>query len=962
MPTILLHLILWLLTARNLDACLGSERQALLNFKAGLNDPSDRLSSWKGKDCCRWKGVECNNGTSGVLKLKLRNPCDYYMDPNYYTCSLSGELRPSLVSLSELAYLDLSINDFGGIRIPTFIGSLKKLKYLNLSLAGFAGEVPPNLGNLSRLRYLDLSNTFSLVSGNLWWLTRLPFLKYLDFSTVNLTAASDWLDVVNMMSPSLSVLHLSSCSLSSIPTSFSIVNFTSLTTLNLLDNSFNSTLPNWLWKLNSLTYLDLGASMFHGPLPYALGNLTSLNVLRLGQNNLEGNIPGSIRNLCRLTCLDLSQNNFTGNITDPLPHCIWNDIKELSLGDNKFYGNLSNWLKHMTSLTFLDLGKNQLDGPIPTGLGKLSELTYLDLSYNSFAGVITEVHFHNLTKLSLLILSLNPLTVLLNQSWIPPFQLQIIGFRDCRLGPRFPPWLRWQTHIMTLDLSNTSIADRVPDWFWNITSSRLSVLDMSNNQLSGVLPSNMEFMAQLSVFELSSNQLEGSIPSLPNSLTTLDVSKNSFSGPLPSNFMTPNLYALLISQNQINGSIPPSVCQLQSLSLLDMSNNYLTGELPNCWMEYSQLSLIDLSDNNLSGEIPGSVANLSRLVSLNLDNNSFGGELPSSMQQCTRLTFLDLGQNKFSGIIPTWIGESLLNLVVLQLRSNMFFSDIPPQLAWLHGLQVLDLAGNNLSGSIPQSFGNFSAMASRSPTKLPNFQYWTFGLYGDYYYNERLHVMMKGQDEEYTKILSFLKIIDLSDNYLTGQIPQEIGQLVALKNLNLSRNLLSGKIPEMVSRIPELESLDLSFNELSGSIPRGISTVTFLSHLNLSYNNLSGRIPLGNQLQTLNDPSIYIGNANLCGPPLTNSCSSSEPVPREDLRHEDNAERKWLYLSMSLGFITGLWGLFIALLLNSSWRRSYFLVLDNLFNQLYVASAIFMARLSRKHADSRRNHRYRGGM
>lgn len=114
--------------------------------------------------------MECNNGTNGVSKLKLRNPCDYYMDRNYYKCSLSGELRPSLVSLSELKYLDLSMNDFGGIQIPSFIGSLKKLKYLNLSSAGFAGEVPPNLGNLSRLRYLDLSGTFSLCSGNLWWL------------------------------------------------------------------------------------------------------------------------------------------------------------------------------------------------------------------------------------------------------------------------------------------------------------------------------------------------------------------------------------------------------------------------------------------------------------------------------------------------------------------------------------------------------------------------------------------------------------------------------------------------------------------------------------------------------------------------------------------------------------------------------------------------------------------------
>lgn len=99
-------------------------------------------------------------------------------------------------------------------------------------------------------------------------------------------------------------------------------------------------------------------------------------------------------------------------------------------------------------------------------------------------------------------------------------------------------------------------------------------------------------------------------------------------------------------------------------------------------------------------------------------------------------------------------------------------------------------------------------------------------------------------------------------------------------NLNLSMNRLIGSIPEKIGNLHMLESLDLSMNELSGPILESLSFLTFLSHLNLSFNNLSGKIPNGNQLQTLNDSSIYEGNSLLCGPPLWTKCSEDETKPR----------------------------------------------------------------------------------
>ncbi|XP_020081687.1 leucine-rich repeat receptor-like protein CLAVATA2, partial [Ananas comosus] len=106
--------------------CVETERNALLAVKAGLTDPSNRLSSWEGQDCYKWRGVVCSNTTGHVLKLNLRNS---YNDVNKRPSSaLSGKINPSLLLLNHLKCLDLSLNNFNGIRIPAYFGSLKNLR------------------------------------------------------------------------------------------------------------------------------------------------------------------------------------------------------------------------------------------------------------------------------------------------------------------------------------------------------------------------------------------------------------------------------------------------------------------------------------------------------------------------------------------------------------------------------------------------------------------------------------------------------------------------------------------------------------------------------------------------------------------------------------------------------------------------------------------------------------------
>ncbi|KAH7855726.1 hypothetical protein Vadar_028176 [Vaccinium darrowii] len=135
-----------------------SEKQALLSFKKGLEDPSTRLSYWDVEaDCCMWARAK---------------------NQPYVKHTLGGEVNPSFLNLKHLSYLDLSRNDFGGIPIPSFLGSLTNLRYLNLSEARFGGTVPSQLGNLSSLRSLGLEGysrygDVRLDVENLDWLSRL---------------------------------------------------------------------------------------------------------------------------------------------------------------------------------------------------------------------------------------------------------------------------------------------------------------------------------------------------------------------------------------------------------------------------------------------------------------------------------------------------------------------------------------------------------------------------------------------------------------------------------------------------------------------------------------------------------------------------------------------------------------------------------------------------------------------
>jgi Leucine-rich repeat (LRR) protein len=292
-----------------------------------------------------------------------------------------------------------------------------------------------------------------------------------------------------------------------------------------------------------------------------------------------------------------------------------------------------------------------MTGTIPESIGQLTILYSLNLLENYWEGIMTNVHFHNLTNLVSFSVSSknNTLVLKVTNDWVPPFKnLYYVEIRDCQIGSIFPDWLKYQIHLRKIFLKNAGIFGEIPHWLYNI-SSQLENIDLSNNEISGCLPKEMNFTSSnYPRVDFSHNHLKGSVQ-IWSGLSALYLRNNSLSGTLPTNIgeEISHLEDLDISHNFLNGSIPLSLNKIQNLSYLDLSNNFLTGEIPESWMGMKRLSIIDLSNNRLVGGIPTTICSLPFLYILEMSNNNISADLSFAFQKCVWLQTLTKIQQVF---------------------------------------------------------------------------------------------------------------------------------------------------------------------------------------------------------------------------------------------------------------------------------------------------------------------------
>ncbi|KAF2592289.1 hypothetical protein F2Q70_00044602 [Brassica cretica] len=420
--------------------------------------------------------------------------------------------------------------------------------------------------------------------------------------------------------------------------------------------------------LKELKALDISDNGFSDPVEVQ-GNLTGLRVLDLSSNQLSGEVPPALSNLESLEYLSLAS----------LANNTKLKVVTLSSKSNSLQVDMVTSWKPKFQLSVISLRSCNLK-EVPGFLLYQKELRQVDLSNKIISGMFPSWLLENNTKLEVLLLKNNSfssfglpkaahkmlfLDVSVNEfnqlfpeniGWILP-NLRHMNLSENNFQGNLPSSLGNMESMHFLDVSHNSFNGKLPRsfemgcysmQFLKLSHNKLSgefsgnigeglkrlislttVLDMSKNYLTGVIPSWIEELWSLYMLSLSNNMLDGEIPiSLFNMsfLGPLDLSANKLSGAIP-----PRLNSMLnLEDNNLTGTIPDTL--LENVSVLDLRNNKFSGNIPE-FINTQNISILLLKGNNLTGAIPLNICDFSRIKLLDLSNNRLNGSIPSCLSK-----------------------------------------------------------------------------------------------------------------------------------------------------------------------------------------------------------------------------------------------------------------------------------------------------------------------------------------
>ncbi|KAG5253467.1 receptor protein [Salix suchowensis] len=572
--------------------------------------------------------------------------------------------------------------------------------------------------------------------------------------------------------------------------------------------------------------LDLSSSFLYGSIDSnsTLFHLVHLRRLNLAYNDFNNSeIPSDIRNLPRLFDLNLSMSVFSGQIPAEILELSklvsidlrWNSLKLQKPG-------LQHLVEALTNLEVLHLSGVDISAKVPQIMANLSSLSSLFLSHCGLQGEF-------------------PLGI---------FQLPNLRFLSIRSNPYLMGYL--------------------PEFQ---SGSQLENLLLEGTNFSGQLPESIGNLKSLKEFHAAECYFSGAIPSSLGNLTklnSLDLSNNSFSGKIPSTFVNLlQLTYLSLSSNNFSSGTLHWLCNLTKLNFIDLSLTNSYGGIPSCLGNLTQLAVLQLDQNKLAGQIPSWIGNHTLLISLGLGSNILHGPIPESIFRLPNLEELDLQENLFRGTVNVGLlkSKSLVSFQInynnLSVISNSNDSVALPKFqilglggcnlsgefpSFLHGqnhLESVDLGENNIEGHIPKWFMNLSSETL-----------WHLDLCGNFLtgfeqsvdilpWNNLRYLGLSGNKLEGALPIPPRSTIiyQVSNNRLTGEIPQAICNLTSLVILQLSNNSFSGDIPDAFSSDCTLREIDFSQNQLEGKIPRSLANCTKLVFLNIEKNKITDVFP-----------------------------------------------------------------------------------------------------------------------
>ncbi|XP_021892498.1 receptor protein kinase TMK1-like [Carica papaya] len=354
-----------------------------------------------------------------------------------------------------------------------------------------------------------------------------------------------------------------------------------------------------------------------GPLPQNLNKLSMLANLGLQRNSFSGQLP-SFSGLSNLQFAYLDYNSF-----DSIPADFFDgltSLQVLALDDNNFNAS-TGWsfpksLQDSAQLTNLSCMSCNLVGPLPDFLGNLSSLTNLRLSRNSLSGEIPA----SFTGMGLQTLWLNDqsggglsgsIDVVTTME-----SLEVLWLHGNKFTGKIPDSIGNLTLLKDLNLNGNQLVGLIPD---SLANMPLDNLNLNNNQFMGPIP---KFKAANKTYSTNKFcQSKEGIPCDPQVMALIAfldglnypsrlVSSWSGNDPCGSSWLglgcnsNGNIVTLNVPNYNLNGTLSPSVSELDSLTQIKLQSNHLTGSIPKSWATLKSLKTLDLSGNNIAPPLP----------------------------------------------------------------------------------------------------------------------------------------------------------------------------------------------------------------------------------------------------------------------------------------------------------------------------------------------------------------------
>jgi len=160
---------------------------------------------------------------------------------------------------------------------------------------------------------------------------------------------------------------------------------------------------------------------------------------------------------------------------------------------------------------------------------------------------------------------------------------------------------------------------------------------------------------------------------------------------------------IILQGNNLNGTFPPDLALLQSLTTLGLWDNVdFGGSLPFAIGDLTNLQHFNVRNCGMSSSLPErAIGRWSNLVSFSAGDNALTGPLPRVIGNWSNLVTFDVAGSEFTGTLPDF--GQLSNLETFFVFSNSLNGTLPAILGNWTSMQSFNVWGNDFTGTIPDS-------------------------------------------------------------------------------------------------------------------------------------------------------------------------------------------------------------------------------------------------------------------